>query len=128
MPTIRVAFLYLLALLFIAAGIFHFVRPGAYARIVPPFLPYPMVLVYISGVAEIVGGVGLLIPSLRPWAGVWLVVLLVAVFPANIYMAVAPERAGFGVAPVWLWLRLPLQLLLIAWVLWAARTDRLWAG
>ena len=124
----RLLSLYLLALLFIAAGILHFLRPGAFARIVPPFLPCSMALVYISGVAEIVGGVGLLVPPLRPWAGVWLVALLLAVFPANIYMAVAPERAGFGVAPVWLWLRLPLQLLLIAWVLWAARTSRLWTG
>jgi uncharacterized membrane protein len=117
----RHASLYLLGLLFVAAGVLHFVRPAAYVRIVPPFLPYPMALVYISGVAEIVGGLGLLVPGLRSWAGLWLIALLIAVFPANIYMAVAPERAGFGVAPVWLWLRLPLQLVLIAWVAWAAR-------
>lgn len=119
---------YLLGLLFIAAGVLHFLRPGGYARIIPPYLPYPLALVYISGVAEIVGGVGLLVPALRPWAGIWLVLLLVAVFPANVYMAVAPERAGLGVAPVWLWLRLPLQLVLIVWVMWAARAGRLWGG
>lgn len=117
----RTLSLILLAGLFVGVGVFHFVRPGAFARIVPPFLPNPRALVYVSGVAEIVGGLALLIPALRPWAGLWLVALLVAVFPANVYMALAPERAGFGLAPVWLWLRLPLQLVLIAWVWWVAR-------
>lgn len=124
----RIFSVYLLGLLFVAAGVLHFLRPGGYARIVPPFLPYPLALVYISGVAEIVGGLGLLVPALRPWAGAWLVLLLVAVFPANVYMAVAPERAGLGIAPVWLWLRLPLQLVLVVWVVWAARTARLWGA
>jgi uncharacterized membrane protein len=82
-----------------------------------------MALVYISGVAEILGGVGVLIPAVRPWAGLWLIALLIAVFPANIYMAVGPKRAALGVAPVWLWLRLPLQLVLIAWVWWATRAG-----
>jgi uncharacterized membrane protein len=113
--------LLLLAAAFTAAGVLHFVRPLMFARIVPPFLPWPTALVYVSGVAEILGGLGLLIPALRPWAGLGLIALLVAVFPANVYMAVAPERAGFGIAPVWLWLRLPLQVLLIAWVWWATR-------
>jgi uncharacterized membrane protein len=117
----RLLSLLLLAATFIAAGVLHFVRPLMFARIVPPFLPWPMALVYVSGVAEILGGLGLLIPALRPWAGLGLIALLVAVFPANVYMAVAPERAGFGIAPVWLWLRLPLQVLLIAWVWWATR-------
>ena len=74
------------------------------------------------------GGLGLLVPALRPWAGAWLVALLVAVFPANIYMTLAPERTGLDVAEVWLWLRLPLQLVLIAWVAWASRVGRLWSG
>ena len=117
----RTVSLILLAALFVGTGLFHFVRPLAFARIVPPFLPNPRALVYVSGVAEIVGGLALLVPGLRPWAGLWLVTLLVAVFPANVYMALAPERAGFGVEPVWLWLRLPLQLVLIAWVWWVAQ-------
>ena len=113
--------LVLLGVLFIVAGVLHFVRPALYARIIPPFLPHPLALVYLSGVAEILGGVGVLLPALRAWAGVWLIALLIAVFPANLYMALAPERAGLGVAPLWLWLRLPLQLVLIAWVWWATR-------
>lgn len=117
-----------LAILFTAAGVLHFVRPDTYARIIPPWLPYPMALVYISGVAEIVGGLALLVPALRPWAGVWLIALLVAVFPANVYMAMAPQQAGFGIAPVWLWLRLPLQLVLIAWVWWVTRPGSILGG
>jgi uncharacterized membrane protein len=113
--------LVILAAVFIGAGTLHFVQPRMFARIVPPFLPWPMALVYVSGAAEILGGFGVLIPALRPWAGLGLIMLLVAVFPANVYMAVAPERAGFGIAPVWLWLRLPLQVLLLAWVWWATR-------
>jgi uncharacterized membrane protein len=114
----------LIALGFVAAGVLHFVRPGLYARIVPPFLPFPVALVYISGIAEIVGGIGVLIPSLRPLAGIALVALLIAVFPANLYMAFAPDRAGFGIAPLWLWLRLPIQVVLIAWVWWATDAIR----
>ncbi|MBR9990565.1 MAG: DoxX family protein [Gemmatimonadetes bacterium] len=115
--------LVLIAIVFVVAGVMHFVRPGIYARIIPPFLPFPMALVYISGVAEILGGIGVLIPSLRAWAGIGLIALLIAVFPANLYMALAPERAGFGIAAVWLWLRLPLQLVVIAWVWWATRAG-----
>lgn len=114
----------LIAVGFVAAGVLHFVRPGLYVRIIPPFLPYPLALVYISGIAEIVGGIGVLAPSLRPWAGITLVALLIAVFPANLYMALSPVRAGMGIAPVWLWLRLPIQVVLIAWVWWATDAIR----
>ena len=111
----------LMSVVFVAAGVLHFVWPERYARIVPPFLPSPLALVYLSGVAEILGGLGVLVPALRVWAGRGLVALLVTVFPANVYMALAPAAAGMGIAPVWLWLRLPLQFALIAWVWWATR-------
>lgn len=124
----RILSIILLALLFTAAGVLHFVRPETYVRIIPPLLPYPLALVYISGVAEIIGGLALLVPAVRPWAGLWLIALLAAVFPANLYMALAPGQTGFGIAPVWLWLRLPLQLVLIAWVWWAARSGSLLGG
>ena len=117
----RTLSLVLIAVGFVAAGVLHFLRPGPYVQIVPPFLPYPLALVYISGAAEILGGIGVLIPSLRTSAGLGLIALLIAVFPANLYMALAPERAGLGVEPLWLWLRLPLQVVLIAWVWWATR-------
>lgn len=111
---------YVLALLFIGAGIMHFVAPAGFVRIVPPYLPAPLLLVYVSGVAEIAGGLGLLIPGTRRLAGWGLIALLLAVFPANIYMLQA-HGAGLPV-PMWaLWLRLPLQLVLIAWVWWSTR-------
>src|SRR5580692_9212259 len=81
----------LLGLLFIAAGVNHFAHPGFYERIVPPPLPSPALLVVISGVAEIAGGLGVLIPATRKAAGIGLVALLIAVFPANVYMAQHPE-------------------------------------
>jgi uncharacterized membrane protein len=106
-----------IGLLFIAAGAMHFVRPDMYARIVPPGLGPPRLLVAISGIAEIAGGVGVLVPRLRRPAGWGLIALLVCVFPANLYMAFAADRfRDVPGAPWSLWLRLPLQPLLIAWV------------
>jgi uncharacterized membrane protein len=111
-----------LALLFAAAGILHFVSAEVYVRIVPPFLPHPRLLVLLSGVFEVAGGLGLLVPRLRRAAGLGLVLLLAAVFPANVYMALDPAGAGRGIAPALLWLRLPLQPLL-AWWVWRASRD-----
>ena len=110
------ALLVLLALAMIVAGVLHFVAPRAYARTIPKQFPAPIALVYISGVAEVAGGVGLLVPMLQRAAACGLVALFVAVFPANVNMAV--NRIGFGKKPTppWiLWGRLPLQALLIAW-------------
>lgn len=112
----------LLAALFIAAGVLHFVRPAYYERIVPPGFGPPRVMVRLSGAAEILGGVGALVPRLRRPAGWGLIALLVAVLPANVYMLVARER--FGSIPTWaLVARLPLQAVLIAWV-WRATLRR----
>ena len=109
-----------LALAFVAAGVLHFVEPRVFEAIVPPSLPAPRVLVLVSGAAEIAGGIGLLLAPVRPAAGVGLVLLLIAVFPANLYMARQPERFR-ALAPAWaLWARLPLQGVLIALVAWAA--------
>lgn len=111
----------LIGAVFVGAGVLHMVRPRPFEVIVPPGLPDPHALVIASGAAEIAGGVGTLIPKLRPAAGVGLAALLVAVFPANVYMATGPRKARLG-APRWaLWLRLPLQPLLIWWVRWATR-------
>jgi len=87
-----------------------------YAAIVPPFIPNARALVLISGAFEILGGIGVLLPFSRVAAGWGLIALLVAVFPANIYMATEAERFR-SVAPAWtLWARLPLQAVLILWV------------
>jgi uncharacterized membrane protein len=101
-----------LAALFLGSGTLHFVAPGPFVRIVPPFLPWPGALVAISGAAELAGAVGLLTVRWRRLAAVGLVALLVAVFPANVYMAMRGMML-----PAWiLWARLPLQGLLIWWV------------
>ena len=114
----------LAALLFLAAGLMHFVAPEKYQRIIPPGFPFPAMLVAISGIAEMIGGAGLLIRPLRRAAGFGLIALLIAVFPANLYMAVHPERfADLHVAAWLLWARLPLQGVLIAWV-WAVSISR----
>lgn len=108
------------AVLFVAAGTLHFLFPAAYVRIVPPPLPAPALLVALSGAAEVAGGAGLLVPRVRRAAAWGLIALLVAVFPANVYMALRPDVAGAGVPPLLLWLRLPLQGVLIWGVWWCA--------
>lgn len=116
----------LLALLFCFGGVMHFVVPSLYAAIVPPWLPNPPLLVLVSGVAEIAGGLGVLHPATRRLAGWGLIALLVAVFPANVHML----QLGYSnhSTALWkaaLWLRLPLQLPLLWWT-WraAARAPR----
>lgn len=117
--------LILLSVLFIGAGVLHFIFPARYAAIVPAALPYPVALVYLSGVAQIAGGVGVLIPPLRRAAGWGLIALLVAIFPANVQMLVSAERANASRwALILLVARLPLQALLIAWVWRVTRRHR----
>jgi len=119
---LRKVFLVLAALFFTAAGVLHFLRPAMYMKIVPPYIPWPQAMVYISGAAEIAGGLGILIPPLRRRAALGLVALLVAVFPANIYMATNPVEAGASALPaVALWGRLLLQPVFIWWVLWCTK-------
>lgn len=109
---------WLAAFFFIYAGMNHFFHQEFYERLVPPGFPSPRILVSASGIAEIAGGLGLLIRPLRVVAGWGLIALLIAVFPANIYMALHPER--FGIAPWMLWARLPVQAVLMLWVWWVA--------
>jgi uncharacterized membrane protein len=110
------------AVLYIVAGSLHFIKPGAYVRIVPPYIPWHLPMVFISGAFEILGGVGLLAPRTRRNAAWGLIALLIAVFPANLYMATNPIDAGAAsIAPALRWGRLPLQLLLIWWLLWCSR-------
>ena len=112
--TIRLLSRYALALLFTLAGIWHFVHPATYLAIMPPQLPAPLALVYVSGVFEVLGGLGLLPAYTRRRAGWVLLALLVAVFPANLYMALIHEQLHI---PGWVaWGRLPLQLPLLWWV------------
>ncbi len=103
-----------MGVMYVAAGTFHFVATRSYERIMPAYLPAPHTLVLMSGAFEVLGGLGVLIPGRRRAAAWGLVCLLVAVFPANLWMAQHPEL--FPGVPHWaLWLRLPLQLPLIWW-------------
>jgi uncharacterized membrane protein len=118
---------YVMGGLYVVAGVMHFVAPRLYAQIVPPWLPYPLALVYLSGVAEIVLGLGVLVQRTRRRAAYGLVVLLLAIFPANIYMAT--HDVMLSGAPSWLrnpsdaatWARLPLQGVLVLWAWWYTR-------
>jgi uncharacterized membrane protein len=104
----------IMAALYIVAGTLHFVLTPTYMKIVPGYLPNPRLLVQISGVAEILGGLGLLVSSTQVAAAWGLIVLLIAVFPANLTMVT--DHARFPGVPLWAaWLRLPLQLPLIYW-------------
>jgi uncharacterized membrane protein len=110
------------AAFYIGAGALHFIKPAPYLRIMPPYIPWHAAMVRISGAFEILGGLGLLVPATRRAAAWGLVALLVAVFPANLYMAMHPVEAGAAsITPALRWGRLPLQLVLIWWVLWSTR-------
>ena len=105
----------LLGVLFVVAGLMHFVFTPAYMRITPVWLPSPRTIVLVSGAFEMLGGIGVLVPSTRRFAAWGLVALLIAVLPANVQMAL-DHATKWRNLPEWLlWARLPLQLPLIWW-------------
>jgi len=119
--------LYVMGPLYVVAGVLHFVAPELYVQIIPPMLPAPLALVYLSGVAEIAVGVGLLIPRTRRYAAWATIALLVTIFPANVYMAtsmvVVEGIGGSDPSPLIRWGRLPLQGVLILWAYWYTDPD-----
>ncbi|HTE47948.1 MAG TPA: hypothetical protein VK636_22085 [Gemmatimonadaceae bacterium] len=123
------AALWLLVVLFTVAGVGHFVRPRLFEAIVPTWLPNARLLVQISGLAELLGAIGLALPATRYAAGCGLIVLLVAVFPANVQMLLLARAAG--ASALWqtaLWLRLPLQPVLVWLVWWTAIASKARVG
>ena len=121
---IKSTFRLLVAMAMTGVGIAHFTHPEPFVRIVPDWLPSPLLLVLVSGFFEIAGGVGLLVRPVQRWAAWGLVALYVAVFPANIHMAVHQIQLGVSdnPIPVWvMWARLPFQLIFIATAVWLAR-------
>ena len=109
----------------VVVGVLHFVQPSGFVKIVPAWLPAPLLLVQASGFFEIVGGVGLLIARVHRAAAWGLIALYVAVFPANINMAVNDLQPASGHIPVaLLWLRLPFQAVLIGLAWWLSRSGR----
>lgn len=113
---------WVMGLAYAAAGVNHFVNADFYVAIMPPYVPWHLAMVYVSGVAEIVLGIGVLVPTTRVLAAWGLIALLIAVFPANLHMALA-EPGTYDAAPAALWLRLPVQGLLAAWAWWYTRVD-----
>jgi uncharacterized membrane protein len=110
---------WLLATGMIFAGVMHFRAPKGFERIVPAWLPNAKALVLVSGVFEVLGGLGLLVPATQAFAAWGLIALFIAVFPANVNMALKRLPLGRSALPMWvLWARLPLQAVLIAWA-WA---------
>lgn len=125
MSRTKTVLLYLMAFNYMYVGFDHLHDPEFYIRIIPPTLPMPEVLNVVSGLAEIVLGAFLLDSRTRPFAALGIIALLVAVFPANVYMATANvgvEGPGTGV-PALNWVRLPFQLVLAAWAWWYVRSD-----
>jgi uncharacterized membrane protein len=109
--------LVLMAALYMFAGVSHFTKEKFFLSIVPPMLPYKRLIVQVSGIIEILLGVCLLIPSIRIWAAWGIIILLIVVYPANIYMLIIRiQGKKFRKVPIWtLWLRLLLQFGLVYW-------------
>jgi uncharacterized membrane protein len=121
---LKVVLRWVLALFMIGGGVNHFVDPTPYLGMMPAYLPWHLELVYLSGVFEILGGLGLLIAQTRRAAAWGLVALLIAIFPANLNMAIHQLALGTVQVPAWaLWARLPLQGVLIAWAWWYTREE-----
>lgn len=117
--------LYLMSGFYIVAGVMHFISPEFYLPMMPPYLPWHLPLVYLSGVAEFLLGACVLMPQTRRYAAWGLIALLIAVFPANIHIALfnVPldgSAEGYG---IWNWLRLPLQGVLILWAWWYTQPE-----
>lgn len=107
--------LYVFCLFFAGAGIGHFLLDSFFIMAMPEWMPFRAAVVYISGVMEILLALGLFVQRTRERAGVVIAIFLVLVFPVNIYMALVPEK--FDLSPAALWIRLPLQIVLVWWVL-----------
>ena len=125
---LRASLRVILGLSFAWVGVQHFVNPEPFVGIMPPYMPWHLELVYVSGVFEILGGIGLLLPRTRRMAAWGLCALLVAVYPANIHMLVNDVPFGdLPADPLLLWLRMPMQFVFglgVAWTggLWPRKT------
>ena len=112
----------LAAVFYVSAGVLHLVKPEFYLKIVPPYIPWHSDVVLVSGSFEILGGLGLLVTRTRRAAAWGLIALLLAVFPANVYLATHPFEAGAAaINPMIRWGRLPIQGLLILWLYWCTK-------
>jgi uncharacterized membrane protein len=107
---------------FVVGGYFHFATPEAFVRIVPPYVPYPLAVVYISGCFELLGAVGILLPKWRSKAGIGLFVLTICVTPANVFMWMNPQLFP-SMSETLLGVRLVVQVALLACIWWSTRSS-----
>ena len=124
MKTLKRILKWILGVGMTAAGVYHFINPEFYLKIMPPYLPAPLFLVYLSGFFEIAFGVSLLIPRFTRFAAWGIIALLIAVYPANIYMAMNTELFP-EISPAALYFRLLFQIVFIAWAFWFTRCESL---
>ena len=125
-PKVKAILRWVLTVFMVAAGLNHFLSPEPYLGMMPAEIPerFHVLLVDISGIAEMAGGLGLILPATRRLAAWGLIALYVAIFPANLNMAINHLPLGTKPIDAWLlWARLPLQLLLIVWSFWYTRRD-----
>jgi uncharacterized membrane protein len=120
MRTPKRILLWIMAVFYVAAGIMHFAHPEYYMPMMPPYLPWHAALIFVSGLAEVGLGGAVLIPALRLLAAWGIILLLIAVFPANIHIALhnVPVFGAADGAGIWNWVRLPLQGVLMLWAWW----------
>jgi uncharacterized membrane protein len=123
MKKLKIVLKWLLCVFMVSSGVNHFLNPEFYLRMMPPYLPWHRELVYLSGVIEIVLGVMLVIPRFTKLAAWGIIALLVAIFPANLYMSTNPQLFP-EFSPKGLLIRLPFQALFIAWAFWFTRGEK----
>ena len=117
LPMVKILSIYIMGLFYIIVGIKHFQDPRWFVQIIPPILPYKYALVYISGLFEVLLGVLLMIPKFQSTAAKGLIILLICVYPANIYLA-QTNGAALGISPLIAWGRLPFQFVFIGLAYW----------
>ncbi len=123
MPKIKIQtiFRWLATVFFVVAGLLHFIIPEFYLAMMPPFIPFQQFFILISGIAEMAGAIGIQISRLRKFAGIGLIVLLVGIFPANIYVAIVnPVIPNLEYSASSMWWRLLLQPIFIVWIWWVS--------
>lgn len=125
MSTPKRILLWIMAAFYIVAGVMHFAHPEYYLPMMPPYLPRHGALIFLSGVAEVGLGIAVLVPWLRSEAGWGIILLLIAILPANIHIALhdVPVFGAQEGAGIWNWVRLPLQGVLILWAWWYTQPD-----
>jgi uncharacterized membrane protein len=119
---LKYAGLVIVSLFFLIGGRAHFTSTGFFTSIVPPYVPMPLLTVYVTGVIELIGAIAIWVPAWRSWAGIGLLALTVCVTPANIYMWLNPQLFP-DISPIFLAWRLVAQVVLLALIWWSTRPD-----